>query len=130
MYRSQRSINTGTAGLRVGTAVAGTDLGSTLASGMPSEVPAGLTSTFSRYAVAVLSVAAAVLAAKASVALLNAEPFVSLFLCAIMFSAWFGGLGPGLLSTAVAALAFDYYLMSPIHSFTLNLQELPRLGLF
>ena len=33
---------------------------------------------------------------------------VSLFLCAVMFSAWFGGVGPGFLATVLSALAFYY----------------------
>ncbi|MFL9909987.1 ATP-binding protein [Paraburkholderia sp. RL17-337-BIB-A] len=37
-------------------------------------------------------------------------PFVSLSLCAIMFSAWFGGLGPGLLATALCVAGYTYYV--------------------
>jgi len=36
---------------------------------------------------------------------LEAAP-VSLFLCAVMLSAWFGGVGPSLLATSLSALAF------------------------
>src|SRR5215218_1229638 len=40
-------------------------------------------------------------------------------LCAsIMLSAWYGGLGPGLLATALAALIADYHFVQPIHSFS------------
>jgi PAS domain S-box-containing protein len=92
--------------------------------------PPPLLSTVARYAIAVLSIALAVLAAKAAVTYLQIEPFVSLLLCAIMFAAWFGGLGPGLLATALAVVAFDYDLIPPPHSFDVNLHELPRLGLF
>jgi PAS domain S-box-containing protein len=35
----------------------------------------------------------------------------------IMISAWYGGLGPGLLATVLAALIADYHFVSPIHSF-------------
>jgi hypothetical protein len=43
------------------------------------------------YAVAVLAVAAAVVAGLAADRLLHTAPFVSLFLCAILFAAWRGG---------------------------------------
>lgn len=58
-------------------------------------------------------------------------------ICAIMFAAWFGGFGPGLLAIALALFAFHYYVVPPVNSFTvkhnllsLGLQELPRLFLF
>jgi K+-sensing histidine kinase KdpD len=35
----------------------------------------------------------------------------------IMISAWYGGLGPGLLATAMSALISDYHFAYPIHSF-------------
>src|SRR5258707_4633753 len=41
---------------------------------------------------------------------------VSLFLGAIMITAWYGGIGPGLFATALSSLAFDYYFLPPIHS--------------
>ncbi len=91
---------------------------------------ARISSTLLRYVVAVLSIAAALLAAKASVSFLNTEPFVSLFLCSILFSAWFGGLGPGLLATALAGLAFDYYLLPPIGSFAIASKDAVRLIVF
>src|SRR5215217_9627092 len=36
----------------------------------------------------------------------------------VMVSAWYGGLGPGLLATALAAFISDYHFVYPIHSFT------------
>jgi len=47
----------------------------------------------------------------------STEPKTSLlFLAAVMFSSWYGGLGPGLLATFLAALAGAYYFLPP--SFT------------
>jgi K+-sensing histidine kinase KdpD len=37
---------------------------------------------------------------------------------AVMVAAWFGGLGPGLLATALATAAGDYFFWSPFGSFT------------
>jgi len=42
-----------------------------------------------------------------------------------MFTAWVGGVGPGLLATSLSILAFYYYSLSPMHSFGVK-PELPR----
>jgi len=83
-----------------------------------------------RHAVAVISVAAAVIFAQVLEHFWQSTPFVSLFLCAIMFSAWFGGFRPGLLAIALSVLAFAYYFLPPTHTLAVNLNELPRLILF
>ena len=36
----------------------------------------------------------------------------------ILVSAWYGGLGPGLLATALAALISDFHFVYPVHSFS------------
>jgi PAS domain S-box-containing protein len=94
-------------------------------------------SAISRYAVAMLSIAAAAVAAQILTVFLHTEPIASSMICAIMFAAWFGGFGPGLLAIALALFAFHYYVVPPVNSFTLKhnlfslgLQELPRLFLF
>jgi PAS domain S-box-containing protein len=48
-----------------------------------------------------------------------AAPFVPLF-PAIMVSAWIGGLGPGLLATALATLAANYFWFEPHRSLTVS----------
>ena len=83
-----------------------------------------------RYAVTLLLVAVSVMLATLLEHYWQSTPFVSLFLCAIMFSAWFGGLRQGLLATTLLVLAFDYYFLPPTHSLVPNLNELPRLVLF
>src|SRR5882724_2650818 len=83
-----------------------------------------------RYAVTLLLVAATVILAQLLEHYWQSTPFVSLFFCAIMFSAWFGGFRQGLLAIALSVLAFDYYFLPPTHSFAPNLNELPRLVLF
>lgn len=57
-------------------------------------------------------------------------PIVALFLCAVMFSVWFGGVGPGLLAIALSLLAIDYYFVPAIHSVALEIKEIPRLLIF
>src|SRR5690349_5951987 len=83
-----------------------------------------------RYAVTLLLVAASVILAQSLERYWQSTPFVSLFLCAIMFSAWFGCLRQGLLPTTVLVLAFDYSFLPPTHSLVPNLDELTRLVLF
>jgi signal transduction histidine kinase len=46
-----------------------------------------------------------------------------------MFSAWFGGLGPGLFATALSVAAFTYYFVPPIGSFETAPTDLPRIVL-
>jgi PAS domain S-box-containing protein len=82
-----------------------------------------------KYAIAVLSVTAALTLAQWPVLQLGAAP-VSLFLCAVMFSAWFGGVAPGLLATALSDLAFYYYFLPPLHSLDAKPYEIPRLIAF
>jgi PAS domain S-box-containing protein len=102
----------------------------------PTE-PLSTTSTISRYATAILSVVVAIVAAELITRLLNAEAIASSMLCAVIFAAWVGGRGPGLLAVALALLAFHYYLVPPGSSFTwkhdlfaVDVSEIPRLILF
>src|SRR5216683_3844235 len=93
--------------------------------------------TISHYAMAVLSVAVAIVAAELITRLLQAEPIASSMLCAVIVAAWFGGFGPALLAITLALFAFHYYLVPPINSFTwkhdlfvVYISEMPRLILF
>jgi C4-dicarboxylate-specific signal transduction histidine kinase len=81
------------------------------------------------YGIAVLSVAAALIISRWPALHLEAAP-VSLFLCAVILSAWFGGVGPGLLATALSALAFYYYFLPPVYSLDGKPGEIPRLVIF
>src|SRR6266481_1766203 len=81
------------------------------------------------YGIALLSVYTALLISRWPPVRLETAP-VSLFLGAIMLSAWFGGLGPGLLATALSSLAFDYYFLPPIYSLVAKPDEIPRLVIF
>jgi PAS domain S-box-containing protein len=57
------------------------------------------------------------------------DPPASVFLCGIVIVAWVSGPGPAMLATALTVLAFDYFLLQPIFSFTVEFKELPRLVL-
>ena len=89
-----------------------------------SEPPAILT-----YGIAVLSVIAAVIILLLMDTSLQAAAHVSLFLCAVIFSTWFGGIRPGLLAIVLSVLAFAYILPPP-ESFAVEIPHLPRLLLF
>src|SRR5258708_20643841 len=78
------------------------------------------------YGVAFLSVAATVLVSHLHFHL-QAAP-ASLFLCAIMFTAWVGGLRAGILAMVLSLLSFKYYFLVPIHSMVLDSGEIPRLA--
>ena len=73
------------------------------------------------YTVAVLSPAVAVGIARWPGLHLESAP-VSLLLCAVIISAWLGGVVPGLLATLLSAAAFAYYFLHPF--------EIPRLVVF
>ena len=81
------------------------------------------------YGLAVLSVAAALAVSRLPAIHLQDAP-VSLFLCAVILSAWFGGVWPGLLATAFSALAFNYYFLPPVFSLGPKPDEIPRLVIF
>ena len=81
------------------------------------------------YGAAVLSVLVALLISHWPFLHLESAP-VSLFLCAVMFSAWLGGVGPGFLATVLSALAFYYSFLPPIDSFVAKPSHLPRFLVF
>ena len=81
------------------------------------------------YGIAVLSVLAVLIISRWPALHLQQAP-VSLFLCGVMLSAWFGGVGPGLLATGLSAFAFDYYYIPPIYSLATKPDEMPRLLVF
>lgn len=81
------------------------------------------------YGIAVVSVASALVLSWWPAIHLQSAP-ASLFLCAVMFSAWLGGVGPGFLAIALSFVAFDYYFIEPLHSFALSPEEIPRLIVF
>jgi PAS domain S-box-containing protein len=82
-------------------------------------------SVFLNYGVAVLAVIVALFIAPLIQVQYEFEPFV-LFILAMMFSAWYGGVKPGLRSVALSLIAFHYYFLIPIYPLGLE-KEIPRL---
>src|SRR5919112_312819 len=89
------------------------------------------TSPLLRYGVAVLAVGMAFLVKLLLDPLIVQEtPFLLIF-GAIMISAWYGGLGPGLLATVAAGLSTDYFFLQPTSSFSgFSLETVPLLAFF
>src|SRR5262245_39650169 len=69
-----------------------------------------------RYGIAVLSVALAAVVRLALEPVLGAEAPLAIFSLAVIATSWCGGLGPGLLATALSALIGDYLFLEPIYS--------------
>ena len=53
-----------------------------------------------------------------------------LFLAAVMLSAWYGGLGPGLLATVLTVTAIDYFFLPSPSTRLVALEVSLRLGIF
>lgn len=86
-------------------------------------------STLPRYAVAVLTVTPALLLTLLLRPWLEHSVFL-IFFPAVMVSAWYGGLWPGLAATLLSSLAIDYYLLPPPGTLTIGWEELPRMIVF
>ena len=85
--------------------------------------------TIRAYAIAVLSVFAALLIAHWPPIHLESAP-VSLFLCAVMVSAWYGGAGPGCLAIGLSSLGFYYSFLPPTDSFVGKPDQTARFFVF
>jgi C4-dicarboxylate-specific signal transduction histidine kinase len=81
------------------------------------------------YGIAVLSVTGALIISRSQALHLESAP-VSLFLCAVMLSSWFGGAGPGLLAITLSSFAFYYYFLDPMYSLAAKPEEIPRFVAF
>ena len=55
---------------------------------------------------------------------------VSLFLCAVMFSAWLRGFGPSLPAITLSVVAFKSYYAAPLHTLAADVREIPRIFVF
>jgi len=54
----------------------------------------------------------------------------TLFLCVVVLSAWYGGVGPGLVATVLSSLAFHYFFMHPNHVGPRLPPEMPRILMY
>jgi PAS domain S-box-containing protein len=85
-----------------------------------SKMPKTTRSALARFGIVPLAVATALLLRFLLWPLLGAElPFLLLW-PAVMFSAWYGGFGPGLLATLLSALAAHTFLLEPRLAFVVS----------
>src|SRR5579863_4841761 len=82
-----------------------------------------------RVRIALLSVFVALLIAHWPPIHLESAP-VSLFLCAVIVSAWFGGAGPGCLAIGLSSLGFYYSFLPPMDSFVAKPGQVARFAVF
>jgi K+-sensing histidine kinase KdpD len=82
-----------------------------------------------RYEMPIVTVGAASLLASLLPWRVDPRHFTLYFL-AVVVSAWYGGVGAGLLSTVLSALALDYFFISPIYSIEMDAHALVRLCVF
>jgi two-component system, cell cycle sensor histidine kinase and response regulator CckA len=87
-----------------------------------------LRSSWGRYGLAVLSVLVTLLLVWL-IPHLHEAPFFY-FTVAVMVSAWFGGLRPGLLATVLSVVAVDFFFLHPTWSFRTGVTEFSHLLVF
>lgn len=80
-----------------------------------------------RYGLAVLAVGVALLITRSLEYYTDITP---LFYAAIVVSAWFGGMGPGLLAVILAELSIDYYFVAPLYTLGVGPKPLSFLVVF
>jgi PAS domain S-box-containing protein len=83
---------------------------------MPKSMPWSEPPAVLSYGAAIAAVAAAIAVGSLLQQMGGSAPAVSLLLCGVLFAAWFGGLGPGLLAITSGLLAFDYFFLPPLYS--------------
>jgi K+-sensing histidine kinase KdpD len=91
---------------------------------MLSRLPEGF-SAIQRYGLAILSVAGALGGALLLGRLQIHDVEFPLFLFAIAFTVWYGGLGPGVVALIFSATAFNYFFTEPFYSFEIARTDLP-----
>ncbi|HEY9881779.1 MAG TPA: PAS domain S-box protein [Leptolyngbyaceae cyanobacterium] len=90
----------------------------------------GIPLLLTRYGVALVTVLLAVAVDFLLAPYLKATPTPPFF-AAVMVSAWYGGLGPGLVATAFSTLAINYFFIEPFSSFHVpDVGTLVRLSVF
>lgn len=80
-----------------------------------------------RYGLAVISVGAALVITSPLESYTDVTP---LFYAAIIITAWFGGMGPGLLAVVLAILAIDYYFVPPLYTLRFEIKHISFLIVF
>jgi signal transduction histidine kinase len=75
-----------------------------------------------RYGVAILTTGVATVVTISLSSFLK-HGVMAFFVASVMISAWYGGLGPGLVASVLSVLASQYFFFPPIYSFVVNSPE-------
>jgi PAS domain S-box-containing protein len=86
----------------------------------PPLLPARRRPAWRAYGLGVIATAAALVVRLALTSWMGERPVLILFVIPIILSAYTGGRGPGLLSTALVAVATDYFVMPPVYSLSFD----------
>ncbi|MBZ0295897.1 MAG: DUF4118 domain-containing protein, partial [Anaerolineae bacterium] len=76
-----------------------------------------LESTWLRYLSVAVSTLIALVLSAVFWSVVQDAPFI-FFFAAVAFSAWYGGLWPGMLATLASLILADYFLIAPLHAFS------------
>jgi len=87
-------------------------------------------SPVAHYGIAVLAVALTLIIKLLLDPLIGRETPFLLFFGAVMASAWYGGRGPGLFATLLAALVTDYFFLPPYNALSTDLPDVVRITTF
>ena len=86
-------------------------------------------SAFQRYGLAVFSVSVA-LVISLVMQRYNFRAEFTAFLLAVAVTAWYAGLGPGLVALVLCSALFDYFFTEPVHTLYITASEVPRFFVF
>jgi signal transduction histidine kinase/CheY-like chemotaxis protein len=100
------------------------------ASALQPTRPRPLRNWIARYALAVISVAAAIAITISLLDSIFIRNQFALFYAAVMITAFYGGLGPGLVATALSVYALDEFFMPSFMSWDLDADDIVQIALF
>jgi K+-sensing histidine kinase KdpD len=80
-----------------------------------------------RYGLAIVTVAAALVL---TILLEQYTDITILFYAAVVVSAWFGGMGPGLLAVILSGVSIDYFFVPPLYTLALGPKPISFLVVF
>ena len=86
-------------------------------------------SGFQRYSLAVISVVFALLPALLLQHYQFHDVALPLFLFAVAFTAWHGGVGPSALSIVLAFLSFNYFFVPPLYTLYIAVADIPAVSI-
>lgn len=87
------------------------------------QFPFGAHSAVARYGLAILSVVVSLLLRRLLEPLLGPQNTYHTAWAAVVFTSWYCGLGPAILTVVLTAIGSDYYFVDPVHSLAIRNHE-------